>query len=172
MVVLILIGILSAMILPEMRGTYGDALLRSSARELVNTFKLAYSEAVSRNQVHVVRLEEKTGHFVMERRLRGQGNKTEFTPAKDVPGSSGDIDSRITVELHKTNEASSENSGRETESAPVLEPERQLDNALTFYPDGTADAAEILLRDQAGFGLRLRIDPITARVEIFELARQ
>src|SRR5262245_4257470 len=36
MVVVALIGILSAMIIPEMRGTYEDALLRSSSRQLVN----------------------------------------------------------------------------------------------------------------------------------------
>src|SRR6516162_8771785 len=38
MVVIVLIGILSAMILPNMKGTYGDALLRSTSRELVNAF--------------------------------------------------------------------------------------------------------------------------------------
>jgi len=56
MVVLVLIGILSAMILPEMKGTYGDALLRSSARDLVNVFSIASSRAVSLNQLHVVRI--------------------------------------------------------------------------------------------------------------------
>jgi len=40
---------------------------------------------------------------------------------------------------------------------------------VNFYPDGTADSVEVVLRDEAGFGLRLRIDPITARVEILEL---
>src|SRR5690242_12073923 len=43
MVVLVLIGILTALILPEMRGTYEDALLRSTSRQLVNAFNLAYS---------------------------------------------------------------------------------------------------------------------------------
>jgi type II secretory pathway pseudopilin PulG len=172
MVVLVLIGILSAMIIPEMKGTYADALLRSSGRELVNVFKLAYSEAISRNQIYIVRLDRTKGHFVLERRLRGQGNRTEFAPVKDVSGSSGDIDSRITVEVRKSNDAPAESPGPEAGPASSFEPERQPDDALTFYPDGTADAAEVLLRDQAGFGLRLRIDPITARVEIFELARE
>ncbi|MDB6077847.1 MAG: hypothetical protein JWO82_1594, partial [Akkermansiaceae bacterium] len=37
------------------------------------------------------------------------------------------------------------------------------------YPDGTADAWEIHLRDRAGFQLALRINPITASVHIVEL---
>ena len=56
MVVVVLIGILTAMIIPEMKGTYGDALLRSTSRDLVNVFNLAYSRAVTLNQTHRVRL--------------------------------------------------------------------------------------------------------------------
>jgi Tfp pilus assembly protein FimT len=172
MVVLVLIGILSAMIIPEMKGTYADALLRSSGRELVNIFKLAYSQAVSRNELHVVRFETTTGHFTLERRLPSQGSQARFAALKDIPGSSGEIDNRITIEVHKNNEASDENSVSNPGLVATDEPERPRDDIVTFYPDGTADAAEVLLHDQAGFGLRLRIDPITARVEIFELARK
>jgi len=46
------------------------------------------------------------------------------------------------------------------------------DDAITFYPDGTADASEILLRDRDGFRVALRINPVTARVRIIELARE
>jgi prepilin-type N-terminal cleavage/methylation domain-containing protein len=34
MVVIVLIGIMTAMIIPEMKGTFEEALLRSTAREL------------------------------------------------------------------------------------------------------------------------------------------
>jgi len=117
MVVLVLIGILSAMILPEMKGTYGDSLLRSSGREIVNVFSLAYSQAVSLNQIHVVRMEEKTGHYAVEKRLRGEGQQTEFAPLKDVAGSSGKLDNRITVEVHKQGDAPAE--GEETAPASI-----------------------------------------------------
>jgi type II secretion system protein H len=172
MVVLVLIGILSAMILPEMKGTYGDALLRSSGRDLVNVFKLAYSQAVSLNQTHVVRLEPKTGRYLVERRGSGHGNRRAFVPLKDVSGSSGKIDARINVEILKqagddlikaepiTSKESAESTGGDA------------GDAIGFYPDGTADAADVLLRDQAGFGLRLRIDPVTARVEILPLSKE
>src|SRR5438876_3050066 len=36
MVVIVLLGILAAMIIPEMKGTYQDAMLRSASRELVS----------------------------------------------------------------------------------------------------------------------------------------
>ena len=49
MVVVALIGILTVMILPEMRGTFEDTLLRASSRKLIDVFSLASSEAVSRN---------------------------------------------------------------------------------------------------------------------------
>src|SRR6185369_16528602 len=157
MVVLLLIGILSAMIIPEMKGTFGDALLRSSGRELLNAFELAYSQAVSRNEVHLVRLEETTGHYVIERRLRGQGKQTEFAPLKDVSGSSGKLDKRISVQVHKQNEPALENADTGVGSARPDELDGQVRaDAVAFYPDGTADAAEVVLRDNAGFGLRLK----------------
>jgi type II secretion system protein H len=172
MVVMILIGILSAMILPEMRGTYADSLLRSSGRDLVNVFKLAYSQAVSLNQEHVVRVEEKTGHYVVERRVRDPQNRARFAQLKDISGSSGDIDNGITIKVRRTGDDSAGDVEPGAAPGPMAEHGSQPGNALSFYPDGTADAAEVVLRDRAGFGLRLRIDPVTARVEILELARE
>lgn len=171
MVVVVLIGILSAMIIPEMKGTYGDALLRSSGREIVNVFSLAYSQAVSLNQVHLVRVEGKTGHYDVEKRVGSQGKQAEFVPLKDVSGSSGALDSRIMIEVHKQDRGTSEDG----EPGPVSVGDMEglaREDAIAFYPDGTADAAEVLLRDRAGFGLRLRIDPVTARVQILELERE
>ena len=57
MVVMVLIGIMTAMILPEMKGTYEDALLRSTSRELVSVCSLASSHAVSVNQAYRLRLD-------------------------------------------------------------------------------------------------------------------
>src|SRR5262249_12048315 len=172
MVVLVLIGILSAMILPEMKGTYSDALLRSSGRELVSAFKLAYSQAVSQNQINVVRIEEKKGHFAVERRVQRPGHAAEFAPLKEISGSSGDFDNRITVEIRKTSDPTDENSRSETDSASNSERLAPRNDVLAFYPDGTADGAEVLLHDSTGAGLRLKLDPITARVEILELERE
>src|SRR6266446_1993484 len=55
MVVLVLLAIMAAVIIPEMKGSFEDALLRSNARKLADVFNLAYSRAVSLNQLHRVR---------------------------------------------------------------------------------------------------------------------
>jgi type II secretion system protein H len=173
MVVLVLIGILSAMILPEMKGTYGDALLRSSARDLVNVFSIASSRAVSLNQLHVVRINATTGRYEIERQSQAQGKKAEFAPLKDVSDSSGELDNRITVEIRKSDALESDKP--EGEQAPLStdQTENQVPpGAVAFYPDGTAEAAEVLLHDREGFGLRLKISPITARIQILEQARE
>jgi type II secretion system protein H len=154
MVVVVLIGIMTAMILPELRGTYEDALLRSTSRELVNAFGLAYSRAVSFNQPHRVRIEPATGQYYVEQRVRDQGRE-EFVPLRDVSGGEGKLDTRVSIRFRSGDENISE------------EPEP----TITFYPDGTADAREVLLQDRQGFRLALRVNPTTARVRVVEVAR-
>jgi type II secretion system protein H len=161
MVVVVIIGITTALIIPEMKGTFEDALLRSTGRDLVEAFSLAASRAVSFNQPHRVELNPRTGEFSVESRARDEA-RGEFAPLKDVAHSAGKLDARIAIEITKPAEISAE------DSAPVGAPETDSSDAISFYPDGTADAAEIRLRDRAGFQLRLRVNPITARVQITE----
>src|SRR6185295_11839723 len=66
MVVIVLIGIMTAMILPEMKGTYEDALLRSETRKLADVFSLANSRAITLNQLQRVRIDAKSGRFSVE----------------------------------------------------------------------------------------------------------
>jgi type II secretion system protein H len=172
MVVLVLIGILSAMILPEMRGTYGDALLRSSGRQLINAFELAYSQSVSLNQIHIVRFDQSTGRYQVERRMRSHGNQPEYAPLKDVPGSAGKLDERIRVQLHPLAESAPDSPA--PDQAPLIfgETESRPSGSVAFYPDGTADGVEVLLRDREGFGLRLQIDSVTSRIQLDEVPRE
>jgi type II secretion system protein H len=168
-VVVTLIGIMTAMILPEMRGTYEDALLRSTSRELVNAFGLAHSRAVSFNQPHRVRLESVAGQYHVEKRVRDRGRE-EFVPLRDVPACDGKLDTRIAVEVRTPGEVSAAES-----SAPVGARDDLFVadlETIAFYPDGTADAKEVYLEDRQGFRLALRINPITARVRVVEFARQ
>jgi type II secretion system protein H len=166
MVVIIIIGIMTAMMIPEMKGTFQDALLRSSSRELINVFDLTYSRAVSLNQLRRVRLDEKTGRYLVERQVTENGQEN-FVPADDVPGGKGELDPRISVEFRQPSDAASE------ENAKVPDSENDSSGrAIAFYPDGTADAADILLRDRDGFRLRLQINPVTARVHVVEMERQ
>src|SRR6266436_6111348 len=116
MVVMVLIGIVTAVIIPEMRGTYEDALLRSTSRELVNAFNLAYSRAVTLNQIHRVRLMEVSGRYVTEARTSGSHGADEFLALPDSPGTQGELDTRISVAIHRP-DSSSEPGGEANPSA-------------------------------------------------------
>jgi len=173
MVVIVLIGIMTAMIIPEMKGTYEDALLRSTSRELVSVFGVAGSRAVGVNQVLQVRLDRKTGRYAIERRVRDGGRGSRFVPARDVPGGEGKLDTRISIEVRRPGEDPINASGDEALQVGESEPQALAsDAAIAFYPDGTADAREIVLRDRDGFRLALRVNPVTARVHVVELARE
>lgn len=171
MVVIVLIGILSAAILPAMRGTYDDAVLRSSGRELMNVFQLAYSRAVTLNQVQRVHIDETTGRYVLESQTMDLNESSQFSPARDVPGGEGTLNSRVAVSIQLGNTAPEE-PGEAEPARSANDETRSDERAFTFYPDGTADAGEIRLTDQEGFRLALRINPITARVRVLELPRE
>lgn len=162
--VIVIIGILTALIIPEMRGTYEDALLRSTSRELISVFELASSRAVSLNQTHRVQFDTHSGKYFIERPVR-DGLLEAFQPLTEVAGGTGKLDERITVEVRRPQEGPVlADAGRE-ESVPVPE-------AVSFYPDGTADAVLISLQDRTGFRLGLKLNATTARVHVFELEHQ
>jgi type II secretion system protein H len=166
MVVIVIIGIMTALMIPEMKGSFQDALLRSTSRELINVFDLAYSQAVSLNQLRRVRLDEKTGRYLVEKQVTENGQE-EYVPADDMPGSKGQLDSRIAVEFHHPGDISSEANSE----APVSG--NDLGGvAIAFYPDGTADGGDITLRDREGFRLLLHINLVTARVHVTEIERE
>lgn len=159
MVVVVIIAILSGVIVAEMGGTFQDALLRSSSRQLISVFSVASSRAISLNRLLRVRIDRATGRYAVEKHARGD----EFIPAEDISGGSGALDSRISVRIAEADEV---------ERAATGSPERTPSNAINFYPDGTADGREIELRDRDGFGLSLRVNPVTARVQVLPLERQ
>ena len=173
MVVLVLIGIMSAMIIPEMKGTFEEALLRSTGRELVNAFGLAYSQAVTVNQLHRVRLDLKSGRYFVERTVREGERGRGFVTVRDLRGGEGTLDTRISIKIRRPDEAPS--GARDQEPTFVSGDDlrsRNRDEVIAFYPDGTADSGEFVLRDREGFGLSLRINPTTAQVRIVELERE
>ena len=172
MVVIILIGVMAAMIVPEMKGSYEDALLRATSRRLVDVFHLAYSRAVSLNQLHRVRFDRITGRYFIERARQAPEHGSEFVQARDIPEGEGTLDHRISVEFRKQDEAPPTEVDQGTSAASEDAEVRNKDEGFAFYSDGTADAGEVLLRDREGFRLALRINPVTARVQIVELERQ
>lgn len=165
MVVILIITILTAMIIPELRGTLEEALLRSSARQLAGACDIAYSRAVAAGQLHRLQFDPASGTFSVERPA-GRSGQTASPTATDVPGAKGVIDRRITVELRHPSEGT---------NAPVSTLDRmptERTEGINFYADGTAQASEIVLQDRAGFRLSLHINPVTSRIKLKELARE
>lgn len=174
MIVLVIISIMTAVIIPEMRGTYRDAQLKAVSRDLINVFDVAASRAVSFNQVHRVLLDFKGGKFMVERLVKGEGRDAVYETLKDVPGSEGVWDKRLTLEFRGRDEDSMEASSAPDPASPSEPAEAeggnfQPEDAIAFYPDGTADARNLLLRDSEGFRIGLRINPATARIHLIEL---
>lgn len=165
MVVMAIIGITTALIIPEMKGTFQDSLLRSTGRDLVNTFSLASSRAVGLDRPYRVQFDPANGRYLVER-LAHHGDQEEFVPVADARDAAGSLDPRITVEISRPDEDSG---GNDAAAGPAAE---NPPDTIGFYPDGTADAAEIKLRDREGFQLVLELNPVTARVRILEPQRQ
>ena len=170
MIVVLLIGVLTAVIVPEMKGSYKGELLRSTSRELISVFQVASSRSISFNRQHRVRIDRKTGKYFIEKLVRQRDGET-FVPLRDIPGGEGELDTRITVEVHPSGENLSTSSAEiEPVSAASEAPESPgTDQTIAFYPDGTADRADVVLQDRDHFRMALRINPVTARVRVVEL---
>src|ERR1041385_3647626 len=127
MVVVLLIGIMTAVILPEMKGTYEDAWLRSNSRTFIEACNLASSRAVSFQRPHRLKVNLSTGKYVVERRVQRRDGE-EFIPLQDVFGCEGVLDSRIAMSMHDPES-----------DATAVAADHTPDEAIVFYPDGTAD---------------------------------
>ncbi|MBX3734006.1 MAG: GspH/FimT family pseudopilin [Verrucomicrobiae bacterium] len=163
MVVLALIAILSAVILPEMRGTLEDAALRSSARRLVDAFSLANSRAIALSRPHRVRVDRRSGDYVIESQSGRRRSGNPFRQVSDLAGARGHLDSRVLVDIRPSPAADP------GEVSSDRTPPRA--DAVTFFADGTAEAVEVALQDRSGGGLILRLNPVTARVRVIEQRR-
>jgi hypothetical protein len=97
-----------------------------------------------------------------------------YVAARDAVAGAGTLDSRIVVELRGSRTAD------EDEDAEVLAPvaawgeeaDPEEAGGIGFYPDGTADGCDVVLRDRQGFRLVLRVNAVTARVQLLDLGRE
>lgn len=165
MIVVMIIGIMTAVIIPEMKGTYEDALLRSTSRKLVDALSLANSRAVAMNRAQQVRLDSKNGRYFVE--SSGRNLRNDAPLRRGSENLEGAIDNRITIEVFRPDQVT-----EETGSGAPAETSAKQGEVVRFYADGTADPTRFVLRDRAGFRLGLEINPITARVYVTELGRE
>lgn len=177
MVVLVILGIASAAMLPQMTGTYEEILLRSTGRKLIAAMQLAQSQAVTVHQPHRLKWLKDDNKYRVEGLRYEPDLGKQFFPLESVNGASGSLDGRISIVAQRPMIGEPAGPGLEENSMDPLsdlqsEPVEPLDDAVIFYADGTAQAAEWILRDRQGFGLALRINPTTGRVNISELERE
>jgi len=168
LVVLLLIGIFTGVMLAEMRGTFEDALLRSSARDLMSGLSLAGSRAVSLNQAQSFVFDSASHAFTVQPKDKAAAANPEA--ANNSFNEVRKIDERVTIAIRDPAELPPEIQGEEY--VPSAEREEKVErDVITFYPDGTADRREIILRDRNNMELALRINPVTGRVRIEEEAK-
>jgi type II secretion system protein H len=154
MVVLTIIGIFSGLMFAEMRGTFEEALLRSTARKIVAAASLAGSKAVAQNRAHSLFVDPVGGRLQI------------LVEQERDPVDEEKLDPRIQVDVHSASTVMEEDD-RDEPTAAREERKRELER-IEFFPDGTADAREITLRDRMGVELSLRINPVTGRIRILE----
>jgi len=166
LVVIVIVSIMSVAIVAEMHGTFQDALLRSTSRELAGACNVASSRAISINRPHRIRIDRVAHRYFLEKSTRGG---SDFYPAQDTPGSSGKLDSRIAISFRQPgfdapDDAGQEPSGNSADQGGL--PAMGSEDSVTFYPDGTAQERLITLADRDGYRLALRVNPVTSRVQI------
>lgn len=162
MVVVIVLGIVTATVVSQFGASRHEEILRSEARELLAVMNLAYSEAVTSSRLHRLRLDPGKGRYWLEAR---SGEEVAFSPLRNVAGASGTIDVRLSAAVRESTE-------REDQGEKILfnlQATPTPSDAIDFRPDGTADAREVELRDQQGFALLLLVNPLTSRVDIVEV---
>jgi len=176
MVVLVLIAIMSAVMIPEMKGTYEDSLLRSAGRNFTSAIGLAYSRSVTLNQVHRLRIDSEENTYYVESAVPSTGVSAVAPGGRDFPGSKGEFSPRVSVKIRLTEQATEELPNTETSNSGLKFAQDSADDGgrgtIRFFPDGTAESKEVVLEDAEGFRIALRINPITARVRIVDLDRK
>jgi len=155
MVVITVIAIVTSVMVLEMGGSYEDALLRSNARKLIDVCDAASNRAVAAHQAQLLKIDAAAGKFVV-------GPKVKEAEGEEPQIIEGELDKRIALMIRQPE--------REESTEEAEEPTKS--DTITFYPDGSADAREFLLRDRAGVELLLRMNPTTSRVRIIEMAAQ
>jgi type II secretory pathway pseudopilin PulG len=150
MTVLIIIAVMSAMIVPEMQGTYQDAILRSSCRDLASLFNMVSSRAITANQVHRVRFDLTTGRYRIERCVREGAEEDEYALLTNDPDAQGALDSRVTLSILKPEDMPVDQ-GLDTDSDTTTEDDASMDSTNSMdSAAATLDASRQLRAARVG----------------------
>lgn len=152
--VIVIIGVLGGMALPQLAGAWGSASLRASARDLLLAARYAHDYAVTRRvRCRLVLLPAEARYRIDAEAVDEQGAQAGFAPLTTPQGRARKLGDNVRIEPHSI----------DNDSDPS-----QLQ--ITFEPTGEATAAVIGLTD-APLGRThwtLRIAPSTGRAELLE----
>lgn len=183
MIVIVILAILSATIIPEMRGTFGDAQLKSTTRELVQLVGTAQIQAAAKSERFWLVLDpgpegDTMGLFHLVQQM---GSGHQLQPVTEMPGVRQRLGKSLSCEILTHNLESNdeagmgipsgilpENSGRM--ASTFSDSELPPDN-ICFFPDGTCDRKRIHIRDRDGFGLEIVLNPLTSNPSVRKLER-
>jgi len=141
LVVMTLMAILSALVYPSFGNALSDLRLKGAARQIISACRLAKWEAVSTRQPYRLLVDMEKNRFFVE----------------DVAGRrSKEIDLSSGLRVFRTQKIA------ENGSADSV--------AFYFFPNGTAEAGSIVVRDSRGKDLTLKIDLLTGDASIQEQA--
>ena len=169
MIVIVLIAILSSMIIPQMSGNYKDSLLKTTARDIVQTLRVAHTQAVTKGRRHWFKVNQELGEFRLEALQKGDNAQYALAPISNVYGAEGKIKKGILISIEIAPDMESEldmTFQNPSISNIQVEPQFGVESGICFNPDGTADKKILILSDEDGFSLNIQINPLTSKVDI------
>ncbi|HYE33122.1 MAG TPA: type II secretion system protein [Methylomirabilota bacterium] len=168
MVVLAILAIVTGAMVSEMRGTLEDAILRESARKIIDACDATNARAISTGRAHVLVFNIAQHKFAARPKGRSRRDEADSTAVQEIPAARGELDARITLSIQEPGAIDSKSSEAEDPSDEARSAKPESLEVITFFPDGTCEPREFLLRDRMGVQLALRINPITSHVRILE----
>lgn len=174
LVVVALIGILAGVMVPEMRGSFEEARLRTTTRKLIQTIAYARSQAITQGAPHRFRVDPAAHQFWIEKQTR----PTPTTVSSERVETFGSLVSTypegIRIELAPSQAAAAP---QQSSSDPFAarQPAGQASrtrasqnpkNTVTFDITGQTQPTDVIIEDTAGFMRLLQINGLTGRVRL------
>jgi general secretion pathway protein H len=145
LVVLLLIGLLTALVFPSIGRGMGALKLKTSSREIMATLRLARSKAITEQKIYWV-------SFDLEK------NEIELSSDDRRYQKSFQLPEGITI--------------AKVASVGVDEPKNQQSYHYFFEPNGMAQAFEVLLQNRGGRGTKIFQDPLMRSPRFEEVASE
>ena len=170
MVVIVIIGVMGALIVPEMSGTFGDSKIKSSARKIIQAAGLAQSRAVSINHEHRLQFDTKNHRFSISRRVVDPNLGETFVPVNEISGSQGTWSDSVELILRDPAVDPEEIPLPTWESDPLSMQSQSTssepESFISFKADGSTSRKELVLKHPDGHGLVISILPAAGRMSI------